>query len=290
MWRRVGKGIGGVGLSSKWDEMRWDELWEGRGVLMRCSTAVWAFLYQNISGACLIAIWMLLLHWMSGQNAYFQSGRTVPVQYARLILPSTLVIYLLPTLAMFYPGQSMDTLQSVIAFWQVAPVLVNIPLWFAAPFVPPAPSTGKSRSADLPHLKVLYYALFFISLTSHWYAVFMIMSSETPGVSLTRVFVPSPAHWLISADEGLLWIFQWDWSLMAVCYVLPAIIAAFDVQRFVPEVDTDSDRLFKAVYIVVALVALGGPGAALAAVWGFREEQMVVIEERAEKRDGKKEI
>jgi hypothetical protein len=118
----------------------------------------------------------------------------------------------------------------------------------------------------------------------------MIMSSETPGVSLTRVFVPSPAHWLISADEGLLWIFQWDWSLMAMCYVLPAIIAAFDVQRFVPEVDTDSDRLFKAVYIVVALVALGGPGAALAAVWGFREEQMVVIEERAEKRDGKKEI
>ena len=245
-------------------------------------------MYQNVGAAIVLSLWTLLLHRVSGPNAYFQSGRTVPVQYARLILPSTIIIYLLPTLATFYPRFSNDTLQSVLAFWQFAPLLVNIPLWFAAPFVSSAPATGKAKTADLKHLHVLYYALFFFSLASHWYSVFMVMSSETEGVTLSRVFLPHRAHWLTSMDNGLLWIFQWDWIIIATSFVVTAMIGAYDVQRFVPEIDTDSDRLGKIVYIAVALVALGGPGASLAAYWGFREEQLAVIEERVEKRDEKK--
>jgi hypothetical protein len=42
------------------------------------------------------------------------------------------------------------------------------------------------------------------------------------------------------------------------------------------------------VYVSVALTVLGGPGAMLAAVWGWREEQLVVLEERAEKVGAKK--
>jgi len=231
---------------------------------------------------------MLVLHRISGPNTYFLSGRTVPVQYARLILPSTLILYLVPTLAIFIPGQSIERIQDLVAFWQFAPLLVNVPLWFAAPSVSSQPASGKAKTADLPHLKVLYYVLFFVSLASHWFAVFYIMASETPGVDLVRVFLPSRAHWLTSMDQGLLWIFQWDWIIIAIMHVLPAIVAVFDVQRFVPEIDTDSDRLFKGVYIVGALVALGGPGAALAAIWGFREEQLVVVEERAMKESEKK--
>lgn len=213
------------------------------------------------------------------------------MQYARLILPSTILIYLIPTLAIFLPGQSPERLQIIVAFWQFTPIFVNIPLWFAAPFVsePAITTKGKAKTADLPHLKVLYYVLFFISMASHWYAIFGIVASETPGVTLKRVFLPSTATWLTSMDMGLLWIFQWDWLIIAIMCILPSIVAVFDVQRFVPEIDTDSDRLSKGVYIVIALVALGGPGAALAAVWGFREEQLVVIEDRGETGEVKKE-
>ncbi|KAF2823736.1 hypothetical protein CC86DRAFT_384291 [Ophiobolus disseminans] len=251
-------------------------------------TAVWALLYQNIGGAIVVCIWWFLFHRISGQNSYFLSGRTVPVQYARLILPATLVLYLGPTIAMFWPGQSISQIQNFVALWQFAPIFVNIPLWLAAPYVSSAPASGAAKTADLPHLKVLYYVLFFVSMVSQGVVVFNVVASEEPGVELWRVFVPSSAHWLTSMDMGLLYIFQWDWIIIAIMHVLPGIIAVFDIQRFVPDIDTDNDRLLKGVYIVVALVALGGPGASLAAIWGFREEQLAVIEERAEKAEVKK--
>jgi hypothetical protein len=91
-------------------------------------------------------------------------------------------------------------------------------------------------------------------------------------------------------DNGLLWIFQWDWLIIGLCNVIPALVAIYDIQRLVPDIDDDpaGDKIFKGLYMTVALVVLGGPAAALAAVWGWREDQLVVLEERAEKEKGKK--
>ncbi|KAF2031376.1 hypothetical protein EK21DRAFT_63224 [Setomelanomma holmii] len=253
-------------------------------------TALFAFLYQNIGGAVVIPIWMLLFHRLSGQNTYFHTGRTVPLPYARLILPSTILLYLLPSLAIFYPGNSIDTLQTILAWWQVTPIFVNVPLWFASPFISSAPATGKAKEADTGYLKAIYYTIFLISTASHWVTIFFVTSSENPDMSLLRVFVPSPARWLISYDNGLLWIFQWDWIICALMYLVPAFVAICDLQRLLPDLDTDSlsDRMQMAVYIVLALTVLGGPGAAISGVWGWREEQMVLVEERAEAEAKKK--
>jgi hypothetical protein len=254
------------------------------------STAVSAFLFQCIGGAVILPIWMLLLHRMSGRNTYFQTGRTVPLPYARTILPATLIFYLLPTIAIFVPGKSIQLLELIIAFWQGAPVYVNIPLWFASRFVSSAPASGKAKTADVPHLKILYNTLFATSIVSHWITIYKVAASETPGVTLVRVFLPSTAHWLTSMDMGLLWIFQWDWLVCAAIHFIPALVAIYDVQRLVPDIDDDpeGDKLFKGMYVSVALTVLGGPGALLAAVWGWREEQLVVLEERAEKAGAKK--
>jgi hypothetical protein len=245
---------------------------------------VWAFLYQNLGGAVIITIWMLLFHRLSGRNSYFQSGRTVPLPYARVILPATILQYLLPTIAMFIPGQSITMLQSVIAFWQLAPILVNIPLWFVSPSVSSASASGTSKTADVPHLKILYNTVLVTSIITHWITIYKVASSENPEVTLVRVFLPSRAHWLTSMDEGLLWIFQWDWIIFALCHVIPALTTIYDIQRLVPDIDDDpeGDKIFKGFYMTVALTVLGGPGAALAGVWGWREEQLVILEERAE--------
>jgi hypothetical protein len=259
-------------------------------MLTACSTALFAALYQNIGGAIMLPIWMLLLHRNSGHNAYFQSGRTVPLPYVRLILPSTLILYLVPTVAIFVPGLSLDVLQTILAFWQLTPIFINIPLWFASTSVSAAPASGKDKTADVSHLKIMYNTLFAISIVSHWITIFKIFSSENPSVTLARVFLPSPARWLTSMDMGLLWIFQWDWIISAAACIGPALVAIYDIQRLVPDIDDDpaGDKLFKGFYMVVALTVLGGPGAAIAGVWGWREEQLVVIEERASAANGKK--
>jgi hypothetical protein len=246
--------------------------------------------YQNVGGAIIIPIWMLLLHRLSGRNTYYQSGRALPLPYARLILPSIILLYLIPTIAIFIPGQSIITLQSVLAFWQLTPVFVNVPLWFASPSVSAAPATGKAKTADVKYLKVLYNTILVISIISHSITVYKIAASENPDVTFARVFLPSAAHWLTSMDNGLLWIFQCDWLLVALCNAIPALVAIYDIQRLVPDIDDDPahDKIFKGIYVTVALVVLGGPAAALAGVWGWREDQLAVLEERAEKEEGKK--
>jgi hypothetical protein len=256
------------------------------------STAVSASLFQCIGGAVILPIWMLLLHRMSGRNTYFQAGRTVPLPYARTILPATIILYLLPTIAIFVPGTSIQFLQVILAFWQPTPIYVNIPLWFASCFVSSTPASGKAKTADVPHLKILYNTMFAASIVSHWITIYKVAASDTPGVTLARVFLPSPAHWLTSMDLGLLWVFQVDWLVCAAIHFIPALVAIYDVQRLVPDIDDDpkGDKLFKGVYVSVALTVLGGPGALLSAVWGWREEQLVVLEERAEKAGAKKEL
>jgi hypothetical protein len=109
---------------------------------------------------------------------------------------------------------------------------------------------------------------------THWITIYKVASSENPEVTLVRVFLPSRAHWLTSMDEGLLWIFQWDWIIFALCHVIPALTTIYDIQRLVPDIDDDpeGDKIFKGFYMTVALTVLGGPGAALAGVWGWREE------------------
>ncbi|KAH7386911.1 hypothetical protein DE146DRAFT_187079 [Phaeosphaeria sp. MPI-PUGE-AT-0046c] len=253
-------------------------------------TALFAFLYQNIGGAVMMPLWAIVLFKVSGPNTYFQSGRTIPVPYARMLLPAYLVICLLPTIAMFIPGQSITSLQSVVAFWQLFPVLVNLPFWIASFFISSQSTTGKAKTADIPHLKIFYNSLLGINIVIHFITMYKIASYEDPMVTYSRVFIPDTAFFKTSMAEGVHWIFQWDWLLTALVYLIPAMVTIFDIFRLVPDIDDDSagDKLFKGIYGVLALTVLGGPGAALAAIWGWREEQMVVMEERAEKEKAKK--
>jgi hypothetical protein len=203
-----------------------------------------------------------------------------------------ILIYLIPTIGIFIPGQPIALLQAILAFWQLTPIFVNIPLWVVSPYVSSKPATGKAKTADIPHLKILYNVLFAISIISHWLSIYKIASSENPNVSFVRVFLPSTTRWLTSMDEGLHWIFQCDWIIIGLVSMISALVAIYDVQRMVPDIDDDpaGDKIFKGVYMTVALTVLGGPSAALAGVWGWREEQMAVLEERAEKRSAKKGI
>ncbi|KAF1837895.1 hypothetical protein BDW02DRAFT_518089 [Decorospora gaudefroyi] len=239
-------------------------------------TAVYSFLYQNIGGAVIVPIWMILFHRISGPKSYFQTGRAVPLPYARSILPGTIILYLIPTIALFVPGKSLATLQNLLAFWQFTPVLVNIPLWFAA--LSASSATGsKSKTADLPHLKILYAFLFTFCVGAHWYTIRGISTSTNPAVSFASVFVPSTYTWNKSMDWGVLYIFQWDWIVCGLMNILPAWIAVCDVLRL-QKGGATLENWLEGFIMVMTLTIGGGPGAALAAVWFWREQKLATLE------------
>jgi hypothetical protein len=175
---------------------------------------------------------------------------------------------------MFTPGSSLDTLQAIIAFWQFGPIFANIPLWFASYFPSSNSTSYKSKTADLRHLKVLYVFVFALCVAVHWYTIYGISTSTNPDVTYAKVFIPSTYTWAKSLDWGLLYIFQWDWILWGLCCVIPAWVAVCDVQRVTKGQATVENMLEGFIMVTTG----GGPGAALAAVWYWREEKLAAFE------------
>jgi hypothetical protein len=149
-----------------------------------------------------------------------------------------LLFYVIPTIAIYFPGNSLATLQAILAFWQFGPIFVNIPFW---------------------------------------YTIYSISTSPNPDVSYAKVFVPSTYTWAKSLDWGLLYIFQWDWILIGLCNVVPAWIAVCDVQR-VTTGEVTVEKLLGSFIVVTTLTVGGGPGAAIAAVWYWRKEKLAAFE------------
>ena len=241
------------------------------------SVSIWAFVYQNVGGACIVTIWWLVLHRVSGPKSYFQSGRTVPLRYARVILPGILLLYVVPTVALFVPGQSLNTMQNLIAFWQFAPIFANIPLWIAFLSGSSTAVTAKNKNADVRSLKILYAFVFAVCVVAHWYTIRGISLSDNPDVTYARVFIPSTYTWKKGIDWGLLFIFQWDWIIIGSMCIIPSWVAVCDVQRM-RNGEATLENIFESFLVVIAVTVMGGPGAALAAVWFWREGKMAEIE------------
>jgi hypothetical protein len=231
-----------------------------------------------VGGAVIIPIWSLLFHRISGSKSYFQADRAVPLRYAKAILPGALLFFVLPTIALFIPGTSLNALQAILAFWQFGPIFANIPLWLASYLQSSTkPTSGPSKNTDLPHLRALYAFLVALSVAVHWYTIYGISTSLDPDVTYAKVFVPSTYTWAKSLDWGVMYIFQWDWILCGLCNVIPAWVAVCDVQR-VTKGKATLENLLEGFIIVTTITVGGGPGAALAAVWYWREEKLAAFE------------
>ncbi|KAL1793576.1 hypothetical protein ACET3X_008558 [Alternaria dauci] len=239
--------------------------------------SIWAFIYQNVGGAMIITLWWLAFHRISSPKSYFQTGRTVPLPYARAILPGILLFYVIPTIALFVPGLNLDTMQNLLAFWQFTPIFANIPLWFVSLSGSSTAITTKNKSADIRSLKILYAFAFAVSTAAHWFAIRGISLSDNPDVTYARVFIPSTYTWKNGLDWGVLFIFQWDWLIIGSTYIISSWVAICDVQRM-KNGEATLENIFESFLVIAAVTVMGGPGATLAAVWFWREGKMAEIE------------
>ncbi|KAF3765745.1 hypothetical protein M406DRAFT_351140 [Cryphonectria parasitica EP155] len=192
----------------------------------------WAIFYQTVAGAAVVPWYYAAWVFSSASEQPHKESDEVPMNKAKIILPSAVFFYLLPTLVMYLPQSDPWLKQGVIAYWQVSPVVVSMAIPLLSVLVNDRTSKGLSVAR---HLQRTYVVAFGVSALVHFYVLLSCYSSLDPQVSLYRVFVPERRLWKDSLTTGLHYIFQWDWW---------------------------------AVYAACLL----GPGAAMAGVWSWKED------------------
>ncbi|KAI0430703.1 hypothetical protein F5Y09DRAFT_222338 [Xylaria sp. FL1042] len=251
-------------------------------------TGLFVLFYQTIAGAAIIPLYYLAHVLLSASDAYYITGRKVSLPYARGLLFSIAIGYLLPTLAMYVPGLSTSTTQFLVFLWQPSPAFVNILLFASSLLLSNSSSSGggsssSSKSAkgspDVQHLKRAYATAALICGLNNLATLYVCATSGTsnPQLSFSYVFLPQRASWMESTTSGLHYIFQIDWWGCFVPTLLWAWIAVSDVHRLLLGGAGVAQLLKWAVYIVGLTLVLG-PGGMLAVVWSWREDRLVMIE------------
>ncbi|KAI1348942.1 hypothetical protein F5Y01DRAFT_196496 [Xylaria sp. FL0043] len=250
-------------------------------------TGLFVLFYQTIAGAAIIPLYYLAHVLTSASDAYYLTGRKVSLPYARGILLSIGIGYLLPTLAMYVPGLSKSTTEFLVFLWQPSPAFVNI-LLFASSLLlsdtTTTPSSGSGKNAkgspDVKHLKRAYTAAALVCGINNLATLYVCATAgkTNPQLSFSYVFLPQRASWMESTTAGLHYIFQIDWWGCFVPTLLWAWIAVYDVHRLLLGGGAGVAQLVKWAVYIVGLTLVLGPGGMLAVVWSWREDRLVMIE------------
>jgi hypothetical protein len=241
------------------------------------------FSLQTIGGGPIVPLYYLCYIFSSRSDAYFRSGRFIMVRCAKAILPSVILGYIIPTIAMYYPWNNNFLQQNMIAFWQFAPLVVNI-LTFILELYYFMNENLKGvviENPDVKYLNRIYIFAGAITAINHIGTLLICLTSSNPQLSLRYVFLPDSSKRLISTTLDVHYIFQIDewWSFgpsLIWCW-----IAIFDIQRLNGSLSVLG--MAKVALGIAAGTLLLGPGATMALVW-YRREEMLVQLERAEKK------
>lgn len=247
----------------------------------------WAIFYQTFGGAPIVALYYLVFSLSTKREDYLKSGREVSLRYAKAILPSVVLVYCIPTVAMFLPWGNVPLTQALTAFWQPAPLLVNVAMWIFALALASSSSSSSSpttarAAADLKHLNRIYLVAFLVTAATHVGTMFVCLTSSDPQLSLSYVFLPNRETWKASTTLGLHWIFQWDAWFIFGSALFCCWISVWDVQRALGVSSLAAS--IRALVAIVVLTVLVGPGATMAGVWYWREAGMAYIEEQAKEK------
>lgn len=223
--------------------------------------------YQTVGGAVIIPLYYLFYTYITSRDGYWARPSTVEPSWAAALAPALALGYIAPSIAISSKYDNIVTLQGVVAFWQIAPFLVNM-LWL--PFSYLSPKAKDSRSAvrrnELGYLNVVHVASALVSALAHWYLLALFITSDDPTLSLRFVFVPriptSPTF-----TTALHFIFQVDFLGIAAT----TTVACFQVMLELMALGQADFGPVTAVISIMVHTILLGPGATLGAVWWWRE-------------------
>lgn len=206
----------------------------------------------------------------TSRASYWELHHHLPFASAKALLPALVAGYLIPTILVFWPFQDINTLQFMLALWQLSPFFVNAMWWILSKLFNVASRSTNPRSRDdVQYVKAIYIVAFVVAAASHIAILAICATSDKPDITLRTVFMPvQRGSW--SLDEALHFIFQYDFWIIAGASTTWCYLAAWDLRRL----NLTSAALWQAVALQTLCSIMLGPGAALSATWYWREEQM----------------
>jgi hypothetical protein len=222
-------------------------------------------------------IWFAAYTWKSESEHYWWPlSREIPLPYARSILPAVLLGYVAPTILMFWPWESLSTVQAMTAFWQPAPIAVQslgtIFAFLYGTSRQPHHRAANVEPKDLGYLRKIYSVAFVLGVALHLGVVYTLATSSDPDLTFTAVFMPNWTTGRQSHGEGLRNLWLADFYGLFVSSTFFCCAAVWDLNR----VGQTSVSIFKAFIMLVGASVLVGPGAAMIGCWYWRELAMAV--------------
>ncbi|KAJ3943790.1 uncharacterized protein N0V96_006723 [Colletotrichum fioriniae] len=234
--------------------------------------AAWAALYQTVGGGVIIPLYHLAYTLLTTRKTYLVSSGDMPLPLAKALLPASLLLFALPTAAMYYP-------------WTNPPSRPEPHRPLAASTVyksnqTPENKTTTTRQQTTLTLRRLYNTAILVAAASHFYTLYTIFTSQNKSLTLSNVFLPLNDISTGDVGTGLFQIFQWDFWLIFGSSRLWCALVVYDVQK--QQHGKVNFKKFLAYYVLANnLEFVVGPGAVLAGVWRWREERLVEIEAEA---------
>jgi hypothetical protein len=219
----------------------------------------------------------------SAQKDYWSpASRQVTTSYAKALLPSLVIGYLLPTILMYLPfsDPGLSVTQGLVALWQFTPLIVNLLLLIISTAYGKEPAASKKAASqpldDMKYLNRLYLTCFTVSAIVHVGIISVCLSSTHPQVSLTHALVRVPVSNRMSMAGGLHYIFQVDFWIIFTAAVTGAYLTLWDLKRIGK---TDLSLSSAAAGMAMAVICVG-PASTVAGVWYIREHVLAQKDER----------
>ena len=238
-------------------------------------TSIWAVFYQTVGGAVVIPLWYLLFFRSSaGESSWTPASRQVDTSYAKALLPSLVLGYLLPTVAMYipFPDPGLYIHQALIASWQLSPLYVNILLVGISTFIrkdEPAVNINKSQTS-LKYLHRVYIINFAVSAAVHIITMVLCISAKVPQVNFVHSLIRLPAADRLTMLGSLHYIFQVDGLIILGSALAAAWGVMWDLKHL-GKADISTGEI--AIQMAVATI-LFGPAATVSGVWLLREHML----------------
>ncbi|KAH7074440.1 hypothetical protein BKA63DRAFT_513030 [Paraphoma chrysanthemicola] len=219
-------------------------------------------------------LWFLLSIFSRG-GSQTTVGRYVPKATARALLPAVYLGYLVPTILLFVPSIPVSIKQDLVLEWQFTAILVSILLLAIAKVYAkfdPASIYDIYTLDDVPYLVTAYKFTFVFSVAYHaMFLAFVLVAGGHPVLSFTRLFVPSynsPEQFPDSQETAMFTFLKLDFLFTFLAMVLYGLYSIYEL-RYKGLATTKQVLLACALFIPAQVVV--GPGAAVTALWWWRE-------------------